>query len=123
MESSFPAMTPAIFVLLLALSDGPRHGYGLAQDVSEMTEDGMRIGAGTLYRSLQRMQVEGLVEQLDEEPDISDDGRADRRRSYRLTEAGHKAASTEARRLSQLVEAARRHGFLDDDTTHERKGA
>ena len=56
-------LTPAIFALLLALHDGERHGYALMADVSELTGGTVPLGPATLYRSLQRMRVEGLVEE------------------------------------------------------------
>jgi DNA-binding PadR family transcriptional regulator len=110
-------LTPAVFVLLLALSDGERHGYGLAQDVAELTGGAIRMGPGTLYRSLQRMQVDGLVQPVHDAPiDDMAAGRGQRRRSYRITEAGREAARTEARWLSLLVKAAGQRGLLDDHT-------
>src|SRR5262249_4935189 len=113
-----PSLTPAVFVLLLALSDGERHGYGLARDVLELTEGAMRLGPGTLYRSLQRMQVDGLVELIDDvharDPvQGPPDGRSERRRSYRITPAGREAARTEARWLGLLVRTAHSRGLID----------
>src|SRR5689334_17120732 len=102
-------MTPAIFALLLALHDGERHGYVLMADVGELTGGTVTLGPATLYRSLQRMRVDGLIEEIEEEdPDgaARGDRRAERRRSYRITPAGRAAAEAEAHRLSRLVEAA-----------------
>ena len=106
-------MTPAIFALLLALHDGERHGYALMADVGELTRGTVTLGPATLYRSLQRMRVDGLIEEIDdgEEP-TRGDRRAERRRSYRITPAGRAAAKAEAYRLSRLVEAASALGVL-----------
>jgi DNA-binding PadR family transcriptional regulator len=106
------ALTPAVFALLLALLDGERHGYALMSEVEELTGGVVRLGPGTLYRSLQRMRVDGLIEELADAADDPDDRRSERRRSYRLTPAGRDAARTEARRLAILVDAAARRGVL-----------
>jgi DNA-binding PadR family transcriptional regulator len=100
--------TPAVFLLLVALSRAPRHGYGLGQEVDRMTDGRVRLGAGTLYRSLQRMRVAGWVEESGSD---SDD---ERRRVYSLTPAGRAAAHAEARRLAGLVALAADAGLLPD---------
>jgi DNA-binding PadR family transcriptional regulator len=113
-------MTPAIFALLLALHDGERHGYALMADVSELTGGTVTLGPATLYRSLQRMRVDGLIEELDGEPAGEPDRadrRAERRRSYRITPAGRAAARAEAARLARLVEAASALGVLAKERT------
>lgn len=112
-------LTPAVFALLLALSQGQRHGYGLISEVAVLTGGIIRLGPGTLYRSLQRMRVAGLIEELSDEDTELSDRRAERRRSYRITDAGRAAAQAEARRLAVLVNAARQRGLLDDGTATE----
>lgn len=104
-------LTPATFALLLALLDGQRHGYALMADVTALTGGAISLGPGTFYRSLQRMRVDGLVEEIDQEPGPDDDRRAERRRSYRITDAG-RAAAEEARRLARLVAAAAARGLV-----------
>ncbi len=107
-------LTPAVFALLLALSEEQRHGYALISEVAELTNGLIQLGPGTLYRSLQRMRVDGLIEELTDNADAEvADRRAERRRSYRITEAGRSAARVEARRLSVFLEAARRRGLFD----------
>lgn len=107
-------LTPAMFALLLALHAGERHGYALMADVARLTGDTIRLGPGTLYRTLQRLRVDGLVEELEasELPAPRGDRRAERRRSYRVTATGRAAAAAEARRLAQLVDAASTFGLL-----------
>jgi DNA-binding PadR family transcriptional regulator len=106
-------LSSAVFALLLALHDGERHGYALMADVEELTGGSVRLGPATLYRSLQRMRVDGLVEEIaTEEERLRADRRAERRRSYRITEAGRAAASSEARRLARMLDAATRLGVL-----------
>ena len=109
-------MTPAIFALLLALLEGERHGYALMADVEELSGGDVQLGPGTLYRSLQRMRVDGYVEEIDtDEADLRADRRAERRRSYRITAAGRVVAAEEARRLAALVAAAAARGLIDEE--------
>jgi DNA-binding PadR family transcriptional regulator len=106
-------MTPAIFALLLALLEGDRHGYALMADVEEMTDGLIKLGPGTLYRSLQRMRVDGLIQELDDEAsEPGPDRRSERRRSYRITPEGRKAVTAEAQRLAVFVKAAKERGVL-----------
>jgi DNA-binding PadR family transcriptional regulator len=103
-------LTPAAFYIAMSLTVRARHGYAIMQDVAELSRGAMNIGPGTLYRSLQRMQVDGLIEEL---VDYSDgDADDDRRRYYRLSAMGKRVAAAEARRLDALVEAASSRGLL-----------
>lgn len=115
---SLTPLTPAMFALLLALHVGDRHGYALMADVARLTGDSIRLGPGTLYRTLQRLRADGLVEELDagDLPAPRGDRRAERRRSYRITAKGHAAAAAEARRLALLVNAAGTLGLLTGRT-------
>ncbi len=103
-------LTPAVFHILLALADGERHGYGIMLEVERMTAGQLRLGPGTLYRSIQRMLVDGLIVERKEavDPDVDDE----RRRYYRLTKLGLEVGRAEARRLDTLVKAARQRGLL-----------
>ena len=125
MSDHTPPLTPAVFALLLALTEGERHGYALMADVGELTGGTVTLGPATLYRSLQRMRVDGLVEELDDttttRPPARGDRRAERRRCYRITPEGRAAAEAEARRLSRLVEAAAALGVLAPARTTGRR--
>jgi DNA-binding PadR family transcriptional regulator len=103
-------LTPAVFHILLALSDGHSHGYGIMLDVEQFTNGELRLGPGTLYRSIQRMLIDGLIEEL--AIALHDESDDDRRRHYRLTGKGLEVAQREARRLADLVDVARRRGLL-----------
>ena len=92
------------FHVLLALVDGPRHGYGIMQDVEDLTSGGVKLGPGTLYTAIARLERSGLIEECEAD--------ADRRRCYRVTRKGKTAASQEAERLVALVRAARKGGLL-----------
>jgi len=114
-EADVPVfLTPAVFQVLLALADGPSHGYGIMQEVGEKTDGATQLGPGTLYRSIQRMLVDGLIEELAiAAHDESDD---DRRRYYRLTPKGLATAKAEAQRLSVLVDWAASRKLLGPTT-------
>jgi DNA-binding PadR family transcriptional regulator len=103
-------LTPAVFHILLALADGPSHGYGIMQDVERFTAGQTRLGPGTLYRSIQRMLVDGLIEELAVALQTESDD--ERRRYYRLTKKGLEVARSEAERLANLVEAGRQRKLL-----------
>jgi DNA-binding PadR family transcriptional regulator len=99
----------ATFHILLALAGEDLHGYAIMQEVASRTHDGVKVSAGTLYRSIQRMLDQGLIEELHERPvpELDDE----RRRYYRLTAFGRDVAQAEARRLAALVKLARASGF------------
>jgi DNA-binding PadR family transcriptional regulator len=108
-EAMLP-LTPAVFHILLALVDGERHGYGIMQEILGRTEGKVRMGPGTLYGSIKRMQVEGLIKESGMRPDPSLDD--ERRRYYRLTDFGLHVTQAEAQRLAQLVSVARSKRLL-----------
>jgi len=97
------AMRRQSYLILLALAAGPLHGYGIVQRVGELSDGGVRIGAGTLYGALDRLAGDGLVEASGEEV-----VRGRNRRYYRLTCAGREAVAEETARLEHLAATARR---------------
>jgi DNA-binding PadR family transcriptional regulator len=103
------ALTPLAFDILLALAGEDRHGYAILLDIAERAGAGARPHAGTLYRAIARLVESGLVAELDERPDPEGD---ERRRYYRLTAAGRRAAANEARRLERQVREARTRRLL-----------
>jgi DNA-binding PadR family transcriptional regulator len=102
-------LQPAEFHILMALAEDDRHGYAIIQAIAERTDGRIRMSAGTLYRSIHRMLEEGLVVELDQRPRPEDDD--ERRRYYRITPFGRKAARAEAQRLADLVALARASGL------------
>ena len=102
-------LPPATFHILLALTAGERHGYAIIQDIAVRTDGELKLSAGTLYRSIQRMLEQGLILETRERPAPEEDD--ERRRYYRITPEGTAAARAEARRLGQLVKMARAAGF------------
>ncbi len=103
-------MTAAAFQILLALADAERHGYGIMQEVLQRTGGKVRLGPGTLYGSIKRMLEQGLIVESGERPDPELDD--ERRRYYRLTAQGRRAAAAEAERLEALLRAARAKKLL-----------
>lgn len=91
--------------ILLALGEGERHGYALMRDVAEATGGTVKLGPGTLYTTLGRLEADGLIEESDARPDPTLDDQ--RRRYWRLTPAGREIAIAEIRRLAAQVDRAR----------------
>ncbi len=103
----------AAFHILLALAEGDRHGYAIILDVESRTGGALRLSAGTLYRSIQRMLEQGLIVESGERPAPEDDD--ERRRYYRITPFGLAVARAEAGRLTQLVRLARAAGVAPEN--------
>ncbi len=96
-------MQEATFLILTALADRSQHGYGIIGQVAAISEDRVRLRAGTLYTALDRLRADGLID-VDREEVV--DNRL--RRYYRLTpEGGHRLAA-EAARLQANAHAALR---------------
>jgi DNA-binding PadR family transcriptional regulator len=94
-------MREATFLILTALADQPRHGYGIIQEVTLLSGGRVTLLPGTLYTALDRLAAQGLVE-LSHEQVI--DGRL--RRYYRLRTAGRTELASQTERLRQLASAA-----------------
>jgi DNA-binding PadR family transcriptional regulator len=109
-DPATPQLTPAGFQVLLALASGHSHGYAVMSFVEQTSGGAMRIGAGTLYRTIARLVADGLVIEVDGgDPQAPHDAR---RRYYRLTPQGQRAAICEAALLARLTDAARTAGLL-----------
>ncbi len=106
---SFLPLPSATFHILMAVADEDRHGYGIIQDVSASTNGELKLSAGTLYRSIQRMLEQGLLIETRDRPAPEEDD--ERRRYYRITPFGRAVAKAEANRLMHLVRLARKSGF------------
>ena len=100
----------ATFHILMAVAEDDRHGYAIIQEVATRTDGMLKLSPGTLYRSIQRMLEQGLIQETAERPapELDDE----RRRYYRITSFGRAVAKAEARRLAQLVKLARESGFV-----------
>jgi DNA-binding PadR family transcriptional regulator len=102
------SLNPPVFHILLALSDGPLHGLGMAERVAVATEGAVELGPGTLYRSLKEMAAAGLIREV-AAPQADADPR---RRYYQLTARGRRVAEEEAERLERIVGVARERRLL-----------
>jgi len=102
-------LPPVTFHILVALAEEDRHGYAIMQEVAARTGGAIRLGAGTLYRSVQRMLEQGLIAEVSARPapELDDE----RRRYYRITPFGRTVAKAEARRLAQMLKLARASGL------------
>ena len=100
----------ATFHILMALADGDRHGYAIIQEVAERTDGKLRLSAGTLYRSIQRMLNQGLITEprTRPAPELDDE----RRRYYRITPFGMAVARAETARIAELLRMARATGLV-----------
>ncbi len=97
-------MREPTFLMLTALADGPKHGYGVMHAVTELSDGRVQLRAGTLYAALDRLVREGLIVEVGQE---IVDGRL--RRYYDLTDEGASVLSAEVRRLrSNAAKAHRR---------------
>src|ERR1041385_3405934 len=96
-EAFLPLPTATLHILL-ALADEDRHGYAVIQDVAERTDGALRLSAGTLYRSIQRMLEDGLIVEPRERPSPEEDD--ERRRYYRITPLGRAVAQAGGGRLA-----------------------
>ena len=109
-------LSPLTMAILLALSDGPSHGYALMQEIESQTDGALRPGTGSLYAGLQRLVGDGLIEESEGETG------ADRRRRYfAITEAGRRVAKAEARRMLRVLRVASDKELVGDLRSAESK--
>jgi DNA-binding PadR family transcriptional regulator len=108
-----PRLSPALLHLLLALTDGPKHGYAVMREARGRTGGRVRLGPGSLYWALDRLHEAGLIAETDapasgEEPAPGEE----RRRYWTLTAEGRDCLRDEAASLAALVDLARVRGVL-----------
>jgi DNA-binding PadR family transcriptional regulator len=96
-------LTPAVFHILLALADGPLHGYAIMKAVAASAGPGLGMGPGTIYGSLQRMEEAGLVAEAPREG---------RRRRFLILAAGRRALAAEVARIERLAALVRGRDLL-----------
>jgi DNA-binding PadR family transcriptional regulator len=110
-------LTPAVFHILLALSSGARHGYGIMKQVEADSEGKVNMGPGTLYGSLKRMLDAGLVEESDKQVDPEMDD--ERRIYYQITGVGIQALAAELERYKRIVTLAQERKLLPKTLAYE----
>jgi len=109
-------LTPVVLHILLALSRGELHGYGIMKQVESDSQRRVRMGAGTLYGSLKRMLDAGLIRESDKriDPAMGDE----RRINYAITAEGRDALATELARYEHLVDLARERQLFAMESAH-----
>jgi DNA-binding PadR family transcriptional regulator len=95
-------LSPIVLHILLALADGKRHGYAIAEDAAEQSDGAVRLGPATLYGTLQRLLDKGWISTAE-----APQGVDERRRYYRLTHAGRLALEADISRMDSLVRKVR----------------
>jgi len=103
-------LSPIALQVLLAIADGDKHGYAILKEVDRRTEGKVALGASSLYAVLKRLLAEGLVEEAVERPDPALDD--ERRRYFRLTAFGRRAAVAELKRLESVLAQGRAKRLL-----------
>lgn len=99
-------LSPVSYHILLALAGSDRHGYLIRKAVEQQSDGAVRLGQGTLYAALRRLEDDGLIEESPWRPSADLDDT--RRRYYRLTRAGRTTLRAETERLEATVSFARR---------------
>ena len=97
-------MTPTMFHILLCMVDGEKHGYAIKGEVAARTGGKVKLGPGSLYWAIQRLEGAGLIEETDsrKDPELDDE----RRVYYRLTRRGRSVLREEAESLAEIVRFA-----------------
>lgn len=105
-EAQLP-LTHIVYHVLLSLTGGEKHGYGMIKDVAERTGGRLEMEAGTLYAAIKRLRDGGLIEEVE-----APAGTDARRRYYGITVFGREVLRLESLRLEALVELARKADVL-----------
>jgi DNA-binding PadR family transcriptional regulator len=109
MDIKFPLpFTPAVFHILLALSTGQKHGYEIMKIVNRDSKGKVKMGNGTLYGSLKRILIDGLIEDAGDHRATDDT----RRKYYQLTNLGREAIAAEICRYRDTVEVIKDYGLI-----------
>ncbi len=98
--SSYLPMSETAFYILLSLTE-PRHGYGIMQHVSELTDNRIKLGAGTLYGSISKMEKDGIIYFVSEE---------NKRKTYTITTTGRTLLDREIARITELYMNSQKRG-------------
>ncbi len=108
MDKNIP-LTEALFYILLAVRK-PNHGYGITQEVEELTNGRVVFGAGTLYGAIQSLVKKGWIRIY------SEDTTSRKKKEYLITEAGREVFQAETRRLEELLNNAK---YMQEDKSYD----
>ena len=103
-------LKPVDFLVLLVLSDGERHGYGIVRDIEAETDGAVRLLPGNLYTVLARLMRDGVIQESERRPAREADD--ERRRYYALTAFGRRVLAAEALRMKAMVRAAEARNLI-----------
>jgi DNA-binding PadR family transcriptional regulator len=112
--TDFLPLKPVELLVLSMLSAGERHGYGIRQDILEHTDGHIALEPGNLYRTMRRLEQDGLVEESGRRPAAESDD--ERRRYYRLTQFGRKVLAAELERVRDLVRLGEARRIISTET-------
>jgi len=113
LESQLP-LKPVELLVLTMLAGGDRHGYGIRQDILDHTRGAMALEAGNLYRTIRRLEADGLIDESGRRPAAETDD--ERRRYYRLTPFGRRVLAAELERLRELVRLGEARRIIQPST-------
>lgn len=109
--AEFLPLTELWFNILLSLSDGPRHGYAIIQDIERHTDGAVSPATGTMYLALQRLEQDHLIIETEQNAAADKDRR--KRRYYKIAALGRRVASLEAERLARQLSVAMNKRVID----------
>ena len=118
--ADFLPLSHTQFHILLVLTKGTNHGYGIMKEIEAETRGRFKVGPATLYRSIKQMLDANLIEETDEQPDPKIDD--ERRRYYRLSKFGRRVVTAEAQRLAELVKIAGESHLIKKRASIEMRG-
>lgn len=96
-------LKPKVLHILLALADGPRHGYGIMQEVASRTDGQVRVWPAAMYGTLRELEERDWIAESETRPAEDDE----RRRYFVLTPLGKRVLTSEVQRLETIVDLAR----------------
>lgn len=105
-------LKPKVLHILLALADGPRHGYSIMQEVAARTEGRVRLWPAAMYGTLRELEELDLIAESEKRPSDDDE----RRRYFALTPLGKRVLGAEVQRLEAIVDLARASRALRPST-------
>ena len=98
-------LKPKVLHILLAVADGPRHGYSIMQEVGDRTDGQVRLWPAALYGLLRELEKADFIVESEQRPAAGQDD--ERRRYFALTPLGKRVLEAEVRRLEAIVTHAR----------------
>ncbi len=107
-------MRPRDYLILFALVDSARHGYGIIRRIEENTDGTVRIDPANLYRAIKRLSRQDLIQEASGEQDDEEQAGGERRRFWTVTDLGRRVVRAEANRLARLTELAASSGLITD---------